>query len=179
MVSALRCYIYFFYIFLNIFAGIRKIQDHLAPLAGYKEKYAGCNLISSTYCNDYHKFKTGVKCFRYWCVCVLPVSGCVCFLISGICEDTCCTQEPLYGVCVEIVRLTDSSLSLDAHVLSEHVQKGGVELAALGQFSREAVVMLLHLKKLVPLSTQQVKRPHLLSHWHRFQLFTRLPESKG
>lgn len=103
-------------------------------------------------------------------VCACSLSGC--FLFSGICEDTCCTQKPLYGVCVEIVRLTDSGLALGAHVLSEHVQKGGVELAALGQLRREAIVMLLHLQMLVPLSTQQVKRPFLLGHRPRLQLFT-------
>lgn len=34
---------------INFIAGVRNIQDHLAPLAGYIEKYAGCFFISSAY----------------------------------------------------------------------------------------------------------------------------------
>lgn len=127
------------------------IQDHLPPCWVYREVckvlFHILSILSRCF-NDYHKFKTGV-----------------CFLDSGIREDTCCTQEPLYSVSVEIVRLTDSGLPLDAHVRSKHVQKGGVELGALCKFRREAAVMLLHLQMLVSLSTQQVKRPRLLSHW--------------
>lgn len=92
----------------------------------YKEFYLR---ISSRCSNDCSKQVSNVLDISVY---ACSLSGCVCFLFSGICEDTCCTQEPLYSVCVEMVRLTDSGLALSAHVLSEHVQKGGVELAALG-----------------------------------------------
>ncbi len=145
-------------------------NNNLGPLA-YKEFYRVLLhlSISSRRSNDCSKRISNVLDV-YAC----RFSGCVCFLFSGICEDTCCTQEHLYSVCVEIVRLTDSGLALGAHVLSEHVQKCGVELAALSQLRREAVVMFLHFQMLVSLSTQQVKRPCLLSHRSGLQLFTGL-----
>ncbi len=155
-------YLLCIYLYLLLMLKIIIQENHLGPPA-YKEFYRVLlHLSISSICsNDCSKRVSNVLDISVY---ACSLSGCVCFLFSGICEDTCCTQEPLYSVCVEIVRLTDSGLALGAHVLSEHVQKCGVELAALDQLRREAVIVLLHFQMLVPLSAQQVKRPCLLSH---------------
>lgn len=80
----------------------------------------------------------------------------------------------MYGLDEQVVRA--SFLSGGGHAVSEHVQEGGVELAAGVQLWRERLTMFLDPQPLAPPGPQQVHTPRVLSDRDWVQVLTHLGE---
>lgn len=69
------------------------------------------------------------------------------------------TEQSLYCIDEQIIGFSGPSYAISAHVVLEHVDEGGVKIAARIMVWSESFTLLCNLQLQTPLGTKQVETP--------------------